>query len=193
MQRRSSHKNLNPEDTRKEMNIYWKTTIISELHEALVEVCKLKPENPQRWLGEWLLKKSDEHRMVKSVTKPAVSMSLLGVDEIRGEHTERKPSAPTNVRVEGDVVTWTASADSGGAEIHSYDIETFPHPPDDSWEIAKTTWNVQRCRAKLPSALHADGKEYWIRVCAINEIGQGPYSEEVSWVKQPEPEDEEDQ
>ena len=38
MQRRSSHKHLNPEDTRKEMNIYWKTTIISELHEALVEV-----------------------------------------------------------------------------------------------------------------------------------------------------------
>lgn len=182
----------NPEDARKEMNVYWKTTIISELHEALVEVYKVKPERPAQWLGNWLLEKAAAHRMVRSVTQPAVSMSLLGVDEIRGEHKERKPSAPTNVVVDGDVVTWTASADSGGAEIHSYDIETFPHPPADSWEIAKTTWNVKRCRAKLPEALHADGKEYRLRICAINEIGQSPYSAEVLWLKQAPPPDEDE-
>ena len=70
----------NPEDARKEMNVYWKTTIISELHEALVEVrgdsaipleisttvsrqvYKVKPERPAQWLGNWLLEKAAAHR-----------------------------------------------------------------------------------------------------------------------------------
>ena len=89
----------------------------------------------------------------------------------------RKPDAPQSVaaqRGDGSVtVTWTA-ADDGGADVTAYRVQW--RTSDGDFEDSDPQVSVGGREQSRQIVGLANGTEYFVRVLAVNDVGDGPWS-----------------
>ena len=71
-------------------------------------------------------------------------------------------------------LSWRIPNTDGGSPITSYNIETKIPGPTGRWTKANST-TVTETEYKITGL--REGRTYDIRVCAVNELGAGPYTE----------------
>ena len=86
------------------------------------------------------------------------------------------PSVPRNLTVpsksgESIELKWDVPEDDGGTEITNYVIERR-EATRNTWNNATTTLDLEFTVTKI-----IEGKSYYCRVAAQNEVGVGPYAE----------------
>lgn len=87
-----------------------------------------------------------------------------------------KPGPPNNLKVkeftESSVtITYEEPDDDGGCEIQKYVIEKR-EASRSSWGNGMSSEEFEYTATKL-----VKGKQYYFRVAAVNEVGQGPFTE----------------
>lgn len=98
---------------------------------------------------------------------------------IRSIYFTANPSAPNGLQVletKKDYISlsWRIPNSDGGSPITGYIIETRAPGPTSRWTrsnkdtVIDTNYKVTGLR---------EGRHYDIRVCAVNEVGSGPYAE----------------
>ncbi len=121
---------------------------------------------------------------VAAVNAEGASLWLTGAGSTAPEFVATVPAAPTGVTVEKESettlsVSWDAPTNTGGAEITGYDVQ-YRDASESPISWTSVTPNPTDTETTI-TGLTA-GKEYLVRVAAINSVGTGAYSGEASSV-----------
>ncbi len=121
---------------------------------------------------------------VAAVNQEGRGAWLTGAGSTAPEFVATVPAAPTGVTVEKESettlsVSWDAPTNTGGAEITGYDVQ-YRDASESPISWTSVTPNPTDTETTI-TGLTA-GKEYLVRVAAINSVGTGAYSGEASSV-----------
>ena len=102
--------------------------------------------------------------------------------------TATKPGIPGGVQVSARAtgvldVSWDAPASDGGSDITGYKVQW--KEASDSWDTEADVSEATETGTTRTITGLTDGTEYSVRVSAMNGIGEGPVSADVSGIPQP--------
>jgi titin len=110
----------------------------------------------------------------------AVNAAGTGTASTTSAITHSVPSAPTGLWAEcmpeGKLIGWTMSSDNGGSVINTHVVE---YSSD-----AGETWTTASGAISLPQinlGQLVNGTAYLVRVAAVNDVGPGDYSDNLSF------------